>query len=332
MKPIFDESGVTLYCGDSRLIIPELPVYDLLVTDPPYCNGYKTNSPEVLADFDAIAGDDDMGMVQDVLRESWRGLKTNRHGYVFGPITPGQVVSAEVGGVTELVWDKSSMSAGDLTAAWGRSHEPIWFGVERHSGAILIVSSTAAYQGVPYMATYAASKGFGLLFAEALAREVEHCGVHVCALCHGPTASEFQKVAGVPDDLSMGLEPADRVAREGLRALAAGEHSVISGFTNWWGWKYSAWFPGGWSHQRPRCCSVPGTAANYGRRARSRNAAAPVLGENVWSPVNAAIKTPAASVSPRFGVDNQYRFVAVPARCIAWHAPDSGHGGRPNTR
>ena len=38
--------------------------------------------------------------------------------------------------------------------------------VERRSGAILIVSSTAAYQGVPYMATYAASKGFGLLFAE----------------------------------------------------------------------------------------------------------------------------------------------------------------------
>lgn len=137
MKPIFDESGVTLYCGDSRLIIPELPVYDLLVTDPPYCNGYKTNSREVLADFDAIAGDDDMGMVQDVLRESWRGLKTNRHGYVFGPITPGQVVSAEVGGVTELVWDKSSMSAGDLTAAWGRSHEPIWFGVERQSGATI---------------------------------------------------------------------------------------------------------------------------------------------------------------------------------------------------
>jgi short-subunit dehydrogenase len=107
--------------------------------------------------------------------------------------------------------------------------------VERRSGAILIVSSTAAYQGVPYMATYAASKGFGLLFAEALAREVEGHGVRVCALCPGPTASEFQNAAGVPPDLSVGLEPADCVAREGLRALAAGEHSVISGFTNWLG-------------------------------------------------------------------------------------------------
>ena len=64
---------------------------------------------------------------------------------------------------------------------------------------------------------------------------MEHYGVHVCALCPGPTASEFQKVASVPDDLSMGLEPANRVARQGLRALAAGEHSVISGFTNWLG-------------------------------------------------------------------------------------------------
>jgi len=104
--------------------------------------------------------------------------------------------------------------------------------VERRSGGILIVSSTAAYQAVPYMATYAASKAFDLLFAEALAREVERYGVRVCALCPGPTASEFQKVAGVPDEIVVNLEPAEGVARVGLRALAAGEHSVISGFLN----------------------------------------------------------------------------------------------------
>ena len=107
--------------------------------------------------------------------------------------------------------------------------------VERQSGDILIVSSTAAYQGVPYMATYAASKAFDLLFAEALAREVERYGVRVCALCPGPTTSEFGKVAGVPDEIVVNVEPANHVARVGLRALAAGEHSVISGFTNWVG-------------------------------------------------------------------------------------------------
>src|ERR1035441_2833464 len=143
--------------------------------------------------------------------------------------------------------------------------------VERRSGAILIVSSTAAYQGVPYMATYAASKGFDLLFAEALAREVEHYGVRVCALCPGPTSSEFQKVAGVPDDLSMGLEPADRVAREGLRALAPENTRSSRDSRTGWEWKSSEWFPGGWSSQRPKCCSIP--AANLGRRARNRTAA-----------------------------------------------------------
>ena len=108
--------------------------------------------------------------------------------------------------------------------------------VERGAGDILIVASTGAYQGVPYMATYAASKAFDLLFAEALAEEVKRHGVRVCALCPGPTASEFQEVAGVPGQMTVGLEErADEVARTGLRALTAGEHSVISGFTNWLG-------------------------------------------------------------------------------------------------
>ena len=107
--------------------------------------------------------------------------------------------------------------------------------VERRSGDILVVSSTAAYQAVPYMTTYAASKAFDLLFAEGLAQEVQRYGVRVCALCPGPTASEFQKAAGVPDEIVVNVEPAGHVARTGLRALAAGEHSVISGFTNWVG-------------------------------------------------------------------------------------------------
>ena len=86
-----------------------------------------------------------------------------------------------------------------------------------------------------YVTTYAASKAFDLLFAEGLAQEVQRYGVRVCALCPGPTASEFQKAAGVPDEIMVNVEPAGHVARTGLRALAAGEHSVISGFTNWVG-------------------------------------------------------------------------------------------------
>jgi site-specific DNA-methyltransferase (adenine-specific) len=134
MEPYFSSGPVTIYCGDSRDIIPNLEIYDLLVTDPPYCNGYQSNSREVLGQFDKIVGDDDVVMVCDVLYKSWRGLKINRHGYVFGPITPTVAIPNEVGGVAELIWNKSSMSAGDLSSPWGSSHEPIWFGVKRYTG------------------------------------------------------------------------------------------------------------------------------------------------------------------------------------------------------
>lgn len=107
--------------------------------------------------------------------------------------------------------------------------------IERRQGDILIVASTAAFQGVPYMAAYGASKAFDLLFAEALAEEVSRYGVRVCALCPGPTESEFGQVSGSPLRSPKGHETAPKVARVGLRALAAGKHSVISGFTNWAG-------------------------------------------------------------------------------------------------
>lgn len=107
--------------------------------------------------------------------------------------------------------------------------------VERRQGDILIVSSTAAFQGVPYMATYGATKAFDLMFAEALAQEVDRYGVRVCALCPGPTESEFGEVAGSPQRSPKMRESALKVARVGLRALSAGKHSVISGYKNWLG-------------------------------------------------------------------------------------------------
>lgn len=107
--------------------------------------------------------------------------------------------------------------------------------VERRRGDILIVASTASYQAVPYISTYAATKAFDLLFAEGLAAEVSRYGVRVCGLCPGPTVSEFQAVAGTPQRSGVRMEPADKVARLGLRALAQGKHSVISGWMNWLG-------------------------------------------------------------------------------------------------
>jgi len=107
--------------------------------------------------------------------------------------------------------------------------------VARRSGDILIVASTAAFQAVPYISTYAATKAFDLYFAEGLAEEMKPHGIRVCALCPGSTASEFHAVAGQEKFTTKKQEPADKVARTGLQALAAGKSYVISGFGNYLG-------------------------------------------------------------------------------------------------
>ena len=107
--------------------------------------------------------------------------------------------------------------------------------IARRGGDILILASTAAFQAVPYITTYAATKSFDLHFAEGLAEEVRHHGIRVCALCPGSTESEFLEVAGQRHHTRRPQETARKVARVGLRALAAGKSSVISGFKNWLG-------------------------------------------------------------------------------------------------
>jgi uncharacterized protein len=104
--------------------------------------------------------------------------------------------------------------------------------VERRHGDVLILASTAAFQAVPFISVYAATKAFDLLFAEGIAEEVRPFGVRVCALCPGSTNTEFQKVAEQPDRAFRSAETAEKVARVGLEALARGKSFVISGAKN----------------------------------------------------------------------------------------------------
>jgi short-subunit dehydrogenase len=109
--------------------------------------------------------------------------------------------------------------------------------VARRHGDVLILASTASFQSVPYISTYAATKAFDLLFAEGLAEEMKPYGVRVCALCPGSTESEFADVAGQTHIAATraNRETAEKVARTGLRALAAGKSYVISGLGNYLG-------------------------------------------------------------------------------------------------
>jgi uncharacterized protein len=107
--------------------------------------------------------------------------------------------------------------------------------VAKRSGDVLIVSSVAAFQAVPYISTYAATKAFDLLFAEGLAEEMAPHGIRVSALCPGSTESEFHAVAQQEKFTQKNQETAEKVAHTGLQALAAGKSCVISGLGNYLG-------------------------------------------------------------------------------------------------
>ena len=105
--------------------------------------------------------------------------------------------------------------------------------VERRRGWVMVVASTASFQPVPYITTYAATKAFDRMFALGLAAEVERHGVKVTALCPGPTESEFHDVAHAQSFVWKNLQPADEVARIGVAGLVQGKRTVIPYFQGW---------------------------------------------------------------------------------------------------
>jgi len=101
--------------------------------------------------------------------------------------------------------------------------------IARGAGGIINVASTAAFQPVPYMAVYGASKAFVLSFSEALWAENRARGVRVLALCPGNTATPF---FGVVDASEPQVGPADtpeHVVVVALKGLERGRSSIISG-------------------------------------------------------------------------------------------------------
>ncbi len=103
--------------------------------------------------------------------------------------------------------------------------------VARRKGWVLMLASTASFQPVPFLTTYAATKAFDRFFSLGLAEEVAPFGVKVTALCPGPTESEFFEVAGASRFRTGNIQSAEEVARLGIDALARGKRTILPSFS-----------------------------------------------------------------------------------------------------
>jgi short-subunit dehydrogenase len=105
--------------------------------------------------------------------------------------------------------------------------------LQRRTGGILNVASTAGFQPIPNLSVYAASKAFVLNFSEALWAECKGKGVRVFCLCPGNTLTRFHQAAGIDRQRMFFSASAPEVARFGLRKfLRSTRPSAIYGFWN----------------------------------------------------------------------------------------------------
>ncbi len=125
----------------------------------------------------------------------------------------------------------------------------------RHTGYILLIASTGAYQPTPTYAAYGAAKSYVLSFGEALNFELkkQKTGVSVSVLSPGVTATEFFEASGQEKTLfhKMTIMKAEKVVSIGLKGLFHKRPSFVAGWLN----KVMAWMIR-WMPRR----AVPGMA------------------------------------------------------------------------
>ncbi|HVK23233.1 MAG TPA: SDR family oxidoreductase [Actinokineospora sp.] len=139
--------------------------------------------------------------------------------------THGALADADVDRLVEQV-RLNCAAVVDLT----RRFLPAMIG--RGRGTVVNVASTAAFQPVPHMAVYAATKAFVLSFSEALWAEAKPAGVRVLAVCPGATETPFFDVVGT-DAAAVGRRRGTaQVVATTLRGLRRGAPSVIDGPAN----------------------------------------------------------------------------------------------------
>ncbi|WP_103070945.1 SDR family NAD(P)-dependent oxidoreductase [Aquimarina sediminis] len=106
---------------------------------------------------------------------------------------------------------------------------------ENKKGGVLLVSSTAAYQGVPYAANYSAAKAYILNLGEALNFEYKNKGINITTLVPGPTNTPGlteNPDADMISNMPMKPQPVDQLVKEGISAILKNKPSYIGGRMN----------------------------------------------------------------------------------------------------
>lgn len=107
--------------------------------------------------------------------------------------------------------------------------------VERGSGRVLNIASTAAFFPGPLMTVYYATKAYVLSYSLGLGEELRGTGVTVTCYCPGPTESRFQERAGMEESNLFKRQvvmEADDVARQGVAAALRGRPVFVPGLMN----------------------------------------------------------------------------------------------------
>jgi short-subunit dehydrogenase len=103
--------------------------------------------------------------------------------------------------------------------------------IERGAGAVLNIASIAAFQPLPGMAVYSASKAFVQTFSEAVHEGLHGTGVSCTVLCPGPVPTEWAEIADAEHiNISIAqVSPVD-VAAAAIAGMVDGKRSVVPGF------------------------------------------------------------------------------------------------------
>jgi hypothetical protein len=162
--------------------------------------------------------------------------------------------AATAGGPVDILVNNAGFGAFRPFAAteWARDAEMIELNIHAlvelskrfvaadRPGYVLNIASIGAYQSIPNMALYAASKAFVRNFTEGLHDELRGGPMSATCVCPGGTKTAFHAAAGAGDYgwlANVSMMSAEAVARVAVHAMLAKKRTVIPGFLN----KISCW-------------------------------------------------------------------------------------------